>query len=96
MMSTFFILHILRTCAQKDGVVLLEAIKLSVEDSNVLNSITKVLYPTIAEQYNTTATGVERSIRHAIDLSWQRGELATLELSFGSKVYQAIVNKVVA
>ncbi len=76
--------------------MLLEAIKLSVEDSNVLNSITKVLYPTIAEQYNTTATGVERSIRHAIDLSWQRGELATLELSFGSKVYQAIVNKVVA
>lgn len=65
-----------------------EAIKLSVEDSNVLNSITKVLYPTIAKQYNTTASGVERSIRHAIDLSWQRGDLAILESYFGSRVYQ--------
>ena len=65
-----------------------EAIKLCVEDSNTLNSITKVLYPTIAVQYNTTATGVERNIRNAIDLSWQRGDLATLESYFGSRVYQ--------
>ena len=65
-----------------------EAIKLSVLDSNILNSITKVLYPTIAEEYNTTASGVERTIRHAIDLSWQRGDLATLESYFGHRVYQ--------
>lgn len=65
-----------------------EAIKLSVEDSNILNNITKVLYPTIAEHYHTTASGVERTIRHAIDLSWQRGDLATLESYFGHRVYQ--------
>lgn len=65
-----------------------ESIKLSVENSDILNSITKVLYPTIAKQYNTTATGVERTIRHAIDLSWQRGDLTTLETYFGPRVYQ--------
>ena len=65
-----------------------EAIKLCVENSDVLNNITKVLYPTIAKQYNTTPSGVERTIRHAIEISWQRGELAILESYFGSKVNQ--------
>ena len=65
-----------------------ESIKLCVENSDILNSITKVLYPTVAEQYHTTSTGVERSIRHAIDLSWQSGDLATLQSYFGSRVYQ--------
>ena len=60
-----------------------EAIMMSVEDNEMLNSITKVLYPSIAEKYQTTPSRVERAIRHAIEVAWNRGKMETLEGLFG-------------
>jgi len=60
-----------------------EAIMMSVEDAEMLGSITKVLYPTIAKKYQTTASRVERAIRHAIEVAWSRGRMETLDALFG-------------
>ena len=60
-----------------------EAIMMSVEDIEMLNSITKILYPTIAKKYQTTPSRVERAIRHAIEVAWSRGRLETLDSLFG-------------
>lgn len=60
-----------------------EAIMMSVEDQEMLNSITKILYPTIAKKYHTTPSRVERAIRHAIEVAWSRGKMETLEGLFG-------------
>ena len=60
-----------------------EAIMMSVEDSEMLGSITKVLYPTIARKYQTTSSRVERAIRHAIEVAWNRGKMETLDAMFG-------------
>lgn len=60
-----------------------EAIMLSVEDAEMLNSITKILYPTIAKKYQTTSSRVERAIRHAIEVAWSRGKMETLDALFG-------------
>lgn len=60
-----------------------EAIMMSVNDIEMLSSITKVLYPTIAEKYDTTASRVERAIRHAIEVAWNRGRMETLNALFG-------------
>jgi len=60
-----------------------EAIMMSVEDVEMLGSITKVLYPTIAKKYQTTSSRVERAIRHAIEVAWSRGRMETLEALFG-------------
>lgn len=60
-----------------------EAIIMSVEDAEMLGSITKVLYPTIAKKYQTTASRVERAIRHAIEVAWNRGRMETLDAMFG-------------
>lgn len=60
-----------------------EAIMLSVNDNEMLNSITKVLYPTIARRYETTPSRVERAIRHAIEVAWGRGKMETLDALFG-------------
>ena len=60
-----------------------EAIMMSVEDIEMLSSITKVLYPTIAEKYDTTPSRVERAIRHAIEVAWNRGRMETLNALFG-------------
>lgn len=60
-----------------------EAIMMSVEDVEMLGSITKVLYPTIAEKYQTTPSRVERAIRHAIEVAWSRGKMETLDALFG-------------
>ncbi len=60
-----------------------DAIMLSVEDVEMLNSITKVLYPTIAEKFQTTSSRVERAIRHAIEVAWSRGRMETLDALFG-------------
>lgn len=60
-----------------------DSIILSVKDSDVINSITKVLYPTIAKKYQTTASRVERAIRHAIEVAWNRGNTDTLNDLFG-------------
>jgi len=60
-----------------------EAIMLSVNNNEMLNSITKVLYPTIARRYETTPSRVERAIRHAIEVAWSRGRMETLDSLFG-------------
>ena len=59
---------------------------LSVKDNDVINSITKILYPTIAKKYQTTSSRVERAIRHAIEVAWSRGNLAILEEIFGNTI----------
>ena len=60
-----------------------EAIMMSVEDVEMLGSITKILYPTIAKKYQTTPSRVERAIRHAIEVAWSRGRMETLDALFG-------------
>ena len=60
-----------------------EAIMMSVEDVEMLNSITKILYPSIAKKYQTTPSRVERAIRHAIEVAWSRGKMETLDALFG-------------
>ena len=63
-----------------------EAIMVSVEDAEMLNSITKLLYPSIAKKYQTTPSRVERAIRHAIEVAWSRGRMETLDSLFGYTV----------
>ncbi len=60
-----------------------EAIMMSVEDMDMLNSITKILYPSIAKKFDTTPSRVERAIRHAIEVAWSRGKMETLDALFG-------------
>ena len=60
-----------------------EAIMMSVEDSAMISSITKILYPTIAKRFQTTPSRVERAIRHAIEVAWSRGRMETLDAMFG-------------
>lgn len=59
-----------------------DAIILSVNDIEMLNSITKVLYPTIAKRHQTTPSRVERAIRHAIEVAWSRGKMDTIDELF--------------
>ena len=59
------------------------AIKLSVDDPEMLDSVTKLLYPTVAKMYNTTPSRVERAIRHAIEVAWDRGDVDVLSSYFG-------------
>ena len=59
------------------------AILLTVKDSNIINSVTKVLYPSVAKKYQTTTSRVERAIRHAIEVAWDRGDVDTLNSYFG-------------
>lgn len=63
-----------------------DAIMMAVDDMDVLNAITKVLYPTVAKKYQTTSSRVERAIRHAIEVAWSRGKLDTIEELFGYTV----------
>lgn len=60
-----------------------DAIQMSVNDMDMLGSITKTLYPTIAAKYQTTSSRVERAIRHAIEVAWNRGRMETLDALFG-------------
>ena len=60
-----------------------EAIILSVKNSDIINSVTKLLYPTVAKTYNTTSSRVERAIRHAIEVAWDRGDIDVLNSYFG-------------
>ena len=59
------------------------AILLTVRDSDMINSVTKVLYPSVAKKYSTTTSRVERAIRHAIEVAWDRGDVDTLNSYFG-------------
>ncbi len=60
-----------------------EAIILAVNDDEIMNSVTKLLYPTVAKTYKTTASRVERAIRHAIEVAWDRGDVDVLSSYFG-------------
>ena len=60
-----------------------EAITLAVNDISVINAITKVLYPRVAKAFHTTSSRVERAIRHAIEVAWDRGDVETLQRFFG-------------
>ncbi len=62
------------------------AIIMAINDAEVINSVTKVLYPTVAKQYGTTSSRVERAIRHAIEVAWDRGDLDVLNSFFGYTV----------
>lgn len=64
-----------------------EAIKMAVESPEVVNKITKELYPNIATKFDTSASKVERAIRHAIEVAWNRGRIENINSLFGIKVY---------
>lgn len=66
-----------------------EAIMIAVNDMDVINAVTKVLYPEVAKRFNTTPSRVERAIRHAIEVAWDRGDLETLQKFFGYTVSNA-------
>ncbi len=59
------------------------AILMTIQDNDIINSVTKVLYPSVAKKYQTTTSRVERAIRHAIEVAWDRGDLDTLNGYFG-------------
>ncbi len=64
-------------------------IKLAVENPPIINNITKELYPSIAEDFETSSSKVERAIRHAIEVAWNRGKIENINSLFGVKVYSA-------
>lgn len=66
-----------------------EAIMMAVEDMDMLNCITKVLYPAIAKKYQSTSSRVERAIRHAIEVAWNRGQIDTIDAIFGFTINNA-------
>ena len=66
-----------------------EAILIAVADMEVINAVTKILYPEVAKRFGTTASRVERAIRHAIEVAWDRGDLETLQKYFGYTVSNA-------
>lgn len=59
------------------------AILMTIDDSDIINSVTKILYPSVAKKYQTTTSRVERAIRHAIEVAWDRGDVDTLNSYFG-------------
>ncbi len=63
-----------------------EAIILTINDMDIINAVTKVLYPEVARKFNTTPSRVERAIRHAIEVAWDRGDIETLQKFFGYTV----------
>ena len=66
-----------------------EAIIITVGNMEVINAVTKVLYPEVAKRFGTTPSRVERAIRHAIEVAWDRGDLETLQKFFGYTVSNA-------
>ena len=66
-----------------------EAIMITVRDMDVINAVTKILYPEVAKRFATTPSRVERAIRHAIEVAWDRGDLETLQKYFGYTVSNA-------
>lgn len=63
-----------------------EAILMSVKNEDIINSVTKTLYPSLAQKYNTTPSRVERAIRHAIEVAWNRGQIEMHDKIFGYTV----------
>lgn len=66
-----------------------EAIKMAIDEPSIINSITGQLYPSIASRFSTSASKVERAIRHAIEVAWNRGKIENINDVFGLKVYDA-------
>ncbi len=64
-----------------------EGIKMAVNDPHVINNVTKGLYPVIGEKFDTSASKVERAIRHAIEVAWNRGRIDAVNAIFGARVY---------
>lgn len=64
-----------------------EAIKMTIETPEIINSITKKLYPSIANMFDTSPSKVERAIRHAIEVAWSRGKIENINSIFGIKIY---------
>ena len=64
-----------------------EAIKMAIDNPEIINSITKKLYPSIAERFDTSSSKVERAIRHAIEVAWNRGKIENINSLFGIRVY---------
>lgn len=64
-----------------------EAIKMAIKKPDIINSITKELYPSIASHFDTSASKVERAIRHAIEVAWNRGKIENINNVFGIRVY---------
>lgn len=60
-----------------------KSIILAIEDDDMMNSVTKLLYPTVAKEFRTTPSRVERAIRHAIEVAWDRGDVDVLSSYFG-------------
>ena len=66
-----------------------EAVTLAIEDTEIVNKITKELYPQIARKFDTSASKVERAVRHAIDVAWNRGRIKNMNEIFGIEIYSA-------
>lgn len=64
-----------------------ESIMLAVKDADIINSVTKQLYPSVAKRFNTTSSRVERAIRHAIEVAWDRGDVDILNSYFGYTIH---------
>jgi len=64
-----------------------EAIKMAIDNPEIINNITKKLYPDVAGKFNTSPSKVERAIRHAIEVAWNRGKIENINTLFGVRVY---------
>ena len=64
-----------------------EAVKMAIDEPEIINAITKQLYPSIATRFDTSASKVERAIRHAIEVAWNRGKIENINEVFGLKIY---------
>lgn len=64
-----------------------EAIKMAIENPDIINSITRKLYPEVAQRFDTSPSKVERAIRHAIEVAWNRGKIENINTLFGVRVY---------
>lgn len=66
-----------------------EAVKLTIDNPNIINSITSKLYPEIASRFETSKSKVERAMRHAIEAAWNRGKMENINSLFGMRVYNS-------
>ena len=64
-----------------------DAIIMAIEDPSIINAVTKSLYPSVAKNYGTTSSRVERAIRHAIEVAWDRGDIDILNSYFGYTIH---------
>ena len=67
--------------------MLFRSIKMAVSEPSIINRVTKELYPSVGEKFSTSASKVERAIRHAIEVAWDRGRTDAISSIFGARVY---------